>query len=748
MKAPLLKLTALTSLVMISLCGATLAANYDGHYNAQADGSVDCPAIPPYVPATHTYAPPMPFTFFIRNGIVSGAGTIDNFGHIFYQVPAGGATATVTGTMSYTGYVTNGRISISGLPGGCTAGGAWSAQPAGPKPTSAPPLSQFPAPPALFSSINNFIRTTPGFDPDNTVYLKDLVSETASLTTSGIGTFLKSTSGPTATAIHTICTEAGLIEASAAGGLRNFATASFAALLPYLPFSEQGKEALEGELLIKSLVDISKLGAEEQPYALALEAVLQIYDKGVAPALQQVADDPPDPDYTMVASINPIKVPNLPSTGKPALDAFFYKSYYDVLLAQAHLNAMNTAFNRYSSAYSAGDEKSAGLQLGALLDNLSRYNREMLDATADLKDLKALLQSSGSADRTFNPQGLTDLKNYIIANGVPSSVMDALTLCGFTTTQIESARTQLLTANPQFSQSWFTLVDNVSNNARNATSNPSPQLYNISTRGFVGTGDNILDGGFIVEGADSKTVMIRAIGPGLTQYGVTGALADPILELHNVNRDVIASNDDWQSTIVGGMIQGSQVAGVQNTGNLIPSDTKESVIIVTLPPGDYTAVMHGKNNTTGVGLVEVYDLSPGSNSLLHNLSTRGLVQTGDSVMIGGFIVKGTGPRRVIIRAIGPELTQYNVPNALANPTLELHDGKGVLIGINDDWQTTVLGGIITSNQVQDIQNSGHTPGDARESAIVATLQPGNYTAIIRGVGNTTGIALVEVYDLQ
>jgi hypothetical protein len=146
--------------------------------------------------------------------------------------------------------------------------------------------------------------------------------------------------------------------------------------------------------------------------------------------------------------------------------------------------------------------------------------------------------------------------------------------------------------------------------------------------------------------------------------------------------------------------------------------------------------------------VEVYDLSPSLNSILGNISTRSLVETGNNVMIGGFIVQGTQPKNVILRAIGPQLSQYGVPDPLADPTLELHNGTGALIASNDNWQHTIIGGIITSNQVQDIQNSGHAPGNASESAIIANLPPGNYTAIVRGVNNTTGVALVEVYDLH
>jgi len=134
-------------------------------------------------------------------------------------------------------------------------------------------------------------------------------------------------------------------------------------------------------------------------------------------------------------------------------------------------------------------------------------------------------------------------------------------------------------------------------------------------------------------------------------------------------------------------------------------------------------------------------------ALLGNISTRGFVQTGNNVMIAGFIIEGTGPKRVIVCAIGPELTQFGVPDVIADPTLELHDGTGALIASNDDWQHTIIGGIITAGQVAAIQNSGHAPTAPSESAIIATLQPGNYTAIVRGVNGTTGVALVQVYDL-
>jgi N-acetylneuraminic acid mutarotase len=275
------------------------------------------------------------------------------------------------------------------------------------------------------------------------------------------------------------------------------------------------------------------------------------------------------------------------------------------------------------------------------------------------------------------------------------------------------------------------------------------QLGNISTRAFVQTGDNVIIGGFIVQGAQTKRVIIRVIGPELTQYGIPNPLYNPMLELHDGTGALIASNDNWVSTIIGGIITRNQFAEIRDSGHA-PGDGRESAIIADLAPGNYTAIVRGVDNMTGVGLGEVYDLSGDASSILGNISTRSFVQTGDNVMVGGFIVQGSQPKRVIVRAIGPELgaPPYNVPNALADPTLELHDGTGALIASNDNWQITIIGGIITSNQVGQIRYSGHAPGDGRESAIIANLPAGNYTAIVRGVNNTTGVALVEVYDLD
>src|SRR5205814_6103348 len=231
------------------------------------------------------------------------------------------------------------------------------------------------------------------------------------------------------------------------------------------------------------------------------------------------------------------------------------------------------------------------------------------------------------------------------------------------------------------------------------------------------------------------------------KYGVPDVLAGPTLDLYDGTGALIASNDSWLHTIIGGIITSDQVRDIRNSGHA-PTDARESAIIADLPAGNYTAIVRGVNNTMGVALGEVYDLSPESNSILGNVSTRALVEMGNNVMIGGFIIHGFQPKRVILRAIGPELSQYGVPNVLPDPTLELHDRSGALIASNDDWQHTIIGGIITGDQVREIRSSGYAPTEPRESAIIADLPPGSYTGIVRDKNTITGVALVEVYDLD
>ena len=266
-----------------------------------------------------------------------------------------------------------------------------------------------------------------------------------------------------------------------------------------------------------------------------------------------------------------------------------------------------------------------------------------------------------------------------------------------------------------------------------ATPAPPPssgqsRLANISTRMRVGVGDGVLIAGFIIQGADAKKLILRATGPSLAAAGVSGALQDPVLEVYDVAGNLVAQNDDWQT--------GGQAAEITATG-VAPTNVSESALVLTLQPGTYTAMVHGRYNGTGVALVEAYELTAPATKLA-NLSTRGFIGTGDEVLIGGLIVQGTGVKKIIIRAIGPSL-RGSIASALSDPTLEVYDGAGQLIASNDNWTS--------SAQQNEIIASTVPPTNPLESAAVLTLSPGNYTAIVRGVNNTTGIGVVEVYDL-
>lgn len=253
-------------------------------------------------------------------------------------------------------------------------------------------------------------------------------------------------------------------------------------------------------------------------------------------------------------------------------------------------------------------------------------------------------------------------------------------------------------------------------------------LVNISTRALVQTGDKVLIGGFVISGSVPKQVLVRAIGPTLAGAGVSGALQDPTVGLFQGNTQ-IATNDDWQSAS-----NSSQIPA-----NLQPHDPRESAILITLAPGEYTAIASGKGGTSGVGLIEVYDLSPSATSQLINISTRGTVQTGDDVMIGGFASTGNaGTIKVLVRAIGPSLSRFGLGGLLADPILRLFDSHGVVIASNDNWQDT---------QQAAIEATKMAPVSPLESAIVANLPPGNYTAIVSGKNGGTGIGQVEVFKV-
>ncbi len=258
---------------------------------------------------------------------------------------------------------------------------------------------------------------------------------------------------------------------------------------------------------------------------------------------------------------------------------------------------------------------------------------------------------------------------------------------------------------------------------------PSAQLLNVATRLKVLNGDNVLIGGFIITGTDPKKVLILGVGPSLSQF-FSGTLANPTLELYQGDT-LLQTNDDWKT---------DQQAEINATG-LAPSSDLESAIVRTLDPGSYTAILRGKGDTAGIGVVQAYDLNQAANSKFGNIATRGFVDSGDNAMIGGFIIgpASGGSTTVVVRAIGPSLSNFGVNGALPDPTVELHDGNGATLAFNDNWADDASQGSIP----QSLQ-----PGDPHESALYRVLPPGSYTAIMRGAGNSTGIGLIEVYNVQ
>lgn len=255
---------------------------------------------------------------------------------------------------------------------------------------------------------------------------------------------------------------------------------------------------------------------------------------------------------------------------------------------------------------------------------------------------------------------------------------------------------------------------------------PSNAPVNISSRARVGTDNDVLIGGFIISGNANKSTVVRAIGPSLAASGVADPLQDPLLEIYDAAGTLVASNDNWKDQ------QQAQLEAAHHA----PSDDREAAALVSLPPGAYTAIVSGNGRTTGVGLVEIYDNDPSADAKLVNISSRGLILTGDNVMIGGFILNGT--TRVLVRGIGPSLQKFGIVNPLPDPVLSLVDSSGTGIAASDNWR---------QSQQTEIEQTGRAPENDLESAIVATLPTGAYTAIVSGANGTTGVGLVEIYAL-
>ncbi len=255
---------------------------------------------------------------------------------------------------------------------------------------------------------------------------------------------------------------------------------------------------------------------------------------------------------------------------------------------------------------------------------------------------------------------------------------------------------------------------------------PRARMANISTRVDVGTGQDVAIAGFIINGDSPKSVIVRALGPTLTGFGIAEALNDPMLDLRDGAGNQIATNDNWRN---------SQQQAITDSG-FAPANDSEAAIVSTLAPGNYTAIVSGRANTAGVSLVEVYELD--STARLLNISTRGFVGGNDNVIIAGVILNGSDNGTICFRALGPSLAGFGVQGVLTNPRLDLFDAQGIKVGANDNWK---------DSQKNALESVGLAPTNPAESALLIDLAPGNYTAIVSGVGGATGVGLVEANHL-
>ena len=339
--------------------------------------------------------------------------------------------------------------------------------------------------------------------------------------------------------------------------------------------------------------------------------------------------------------------------------------------------------------------------------------------------------TSGSVTLSWNPNTESDIAGYHLHYGTASAPYEqeldvATTSAALSNLTDGATYTFAVTAyNTAGAESAYSQP--VSYTVGSERVVPPAILANLSTRAVVEAGENVMIGGFIVDGVVPKKVALRALGPSLAADGVSGVIADPSLQLLDATGTVVASNDDWN-------VAGQQI---QSYG-LAPTDGREAALVATLSPGAYSAIVTGKDGASGVGLFELYDLDVDLGRVA-NISTRSRVESGDNVMIGGFIMTGIAGNEVIVRAIGPSLAALGVTDVLADPSLELYDSNGTLIESNDNWRSTQESQIIETNLA---------PGDNREAAIVTTLAPGAYSTIVRSATGASGIALVEVYALN
>jgi hypothetical protein len=506
-------------------------------------------------------------------------------------------------------------------------------------------------------------------------------------------------------------------------------------------------DALDGLTAIPASprLDAVREGLDNRLYATAGVEVLQMDQTGVIQQRFEPNEDYP-PTFGLTLAISPDR--RTLYLGHPyyvngSLVTHSALSRYDISSATpALVQRVEMPTHMVQSITAAPDGESLYVVLGTLDGYGSTAVHQVLSLAAnDLTVTRGVFSFHGTANNgiTISADSTRALVPIALGNGGPltTGLVGTFDTHSFQTIKmvVLATRSSIFVGEAAFDQTGSSMFVDTDLNPPvrkyPVASLPPPpvtanrSLLNISTRMRTEGGESVLIGGFIVTGSDSKQVMLRAIGPSLP---LPGSLANPVLELHGPGGTTITENDNWNS----------HRAEVLATG-IAPLDEYESAIVTTLPPGAYTAILRGFGSSAGVAVVEAYDLDTSTNSRLANISTRGKVEAGDNVMIGGCIVGGYESTKVGIRAIGPSLVNSGVSGPLVDPTLDLYNGNGALLAQNDDWRTS---------QEQALIDSGLAPTDDRESAMIVSLMPGGYTAIVRGKNDMTGVALVEVYNLQ
>jgi hypothetical protein len=446
---------------------------------------------------------------------------------------------------------------------------------------------------------------------------------------------------------------------------------------------------------------------------------------------------------TKSVSINVLKATPVVTWNKPA------DITYGTALSGTQLNASTPVAGTFNYNPAGGTVLSAGsnqtLSVTFTPTDTANYNNSSKSVSINVLKATPVITWNNPADITYG----TALSGTQLNASTPVAGTFNYTPSGGTVLSAGNNQTLSVTFTPtdttNYNNSSKSVTINVNAPIPTPTPTPTPGLVgNVSTRLPVGTGDNVLIEGFIVQGpaGSTKKIIVRAIGPSLIPFGIADALADPTLEIHDASNATVATNDNWKTTQVGGLITSDQAPEIA-ASQLAPSNDLESAIIANLAPGSYTAIVRGLENTVGTGVVDAYDLSASSPARLANIATRGLIQPGNKLMIAGFIIQN-GPVRAVVVAIGPSLIAFGITNALADTTLQLRDQNGAIVVENDNWKVRPDG----SSQQAELEATGLQPTNDLEAAFVTNLPPGQYTAQVRGKPESTGIGVVQVYFLQ